>query len=159
MRYIIQSLMAFVICAPAISMAEDVGRETGYPIPRYVSLQAQKANIRRGPGYQYRIDWVFQRRGMPLRVVAEYGNWRKVEDIEGEGGWVHSVFLSGISTAITTAPLLLRDRATERGRTLAEVEQGVLGNLGDCVPDWCMLHIDDLQGWASQSALWGVPEK
>ena len=39
--------------------------------PRYVSLKASEANVRRGPSLTHRIDWVYKRRAMPLRVTAD----------------------------------------------------------------------------------------
>jgi SH3-like domain-containing protein len=72
--------------APA---APTVGPETNLPLPRYVSLKTNEGNARRGPGLDYRIDWVFVREDMPLRITAESGHWRRIEDREGQGGWVH----------------------------------------------------------------------
>ena len=57
------------------------GSETNLPIPRYVTLKGSEGNARRGPGLTHRIDWVFTRPGMPLRVTAEYEHWRRVEDL------------------------------------------------------------------------------
>jgi len=45
------------------------GPETNLPLPRYVSLKASEGNVRRGPSLTHRIDWVFQRKGMPLQVM------------------------------------------------------------------------------------------
>ena len=72
----------------------DVGCVTNLPLPRYVSLKGSEGNARRGPGLTHRIDWVFTRAGMPLKITAEYENWRRVEDNEGAGGWVRSWGLS-----------------------------------------------------------------
>jgi SH3-like domain-containing protein len=63
------------------------GSVTSLPLPRYVSLKTNEGNARRGPGLTHRIDWVFTRAGMPLRITAEFEHWRRVEDSEGVGGW------------------------------------------------------------------------
>ncbi|HFQ14828.1 MAG TPA: hypothetical protein ENK41_00615, partial [Rhodobacteraceae bacterium] len=68
---------------------DTLGAVTGMPVPRFVSLKADEANVRRGPSLANRVDWVFTARGMPLEIIAEYGNWRKVRDRDGVGGWVH----------------------------------------------------------------------
>ena len=65
---------------PLMAMAGERGPVTGLPLPRYVSLKASEANVRRGPSLTHRIDWVFKRRDMPLRITAEFGHWRRVED-------------------------------------------------------------------------------
>ena len=81
------------------AQADDLrGPVTNLPIPRFVSLKADEANVRRGPSLTHRIDWVFTRREMPLMIVAEHGHWRKVQDRDGAGGWVHYALLSGART-------------------------------------------------------------
>ncbi|MGL4278966.1 MAG: SH3 domain-containing protein, partial [Albidovulum sp.] len=62
------------------TVAEVRGAVTNLPLPRYVSLKAAEANARRGPSLDHRIDWVFRHRDMPLKVTAEFENWRRVED-------------------------------------------------------------------------------
>ena len=56
---------------------EQRGPVTNLPLPRYVSLKGNEGNARRGPSLSHRIDWVFRHAGMPLRVVAEFGHWRR----------------------------------------------------------------------------------
>lgn len=65
------------------------GSVTNLPLPRFVSMKAVEGNVRRGPSLAHRIDWVFTRRDMPLEIVAEYGHWRRVQDRDGLGGWIH----------------------------------------------------------------------
>jgi SH3-like domain-containing protein len=73
----------------------ELGPETNLPLPRFVSLRGGKVNVRRGPGLEYRIDWVFQRSGLPVRVIDEYGNWRRIADSDDAGGWVYHALLTG----------------------------------------------------------------
>ena len=77
--------------------APGVGPETGLPIPRFVSMKASEANIRRGPSMTHRVDWVFRHQGLPLIVTAEYGHWRRVMDrrvVAHYGGEVRLAALS-----------------------------------------------------------------
>ena len=46
--------------------------DSGHPLPRFVSLKSNEVNIRRGPGKEYPILWQFQRRGLPVEIIAEY---------------------------------------------------------------------------------------
>ena len=70
------------------------GSSTNLPVPRFVSLKSSEGNVRRGPSLEHRIDWVFRHRDMPLRITGEFGHWRRVEDNEGQGGWIHYSLLS-----------------------------------------------------------------
>ena len=84
---------------PAWSQA---GRSTGLPVPRFVSLGADRVNVRFGPGKQYPINWVFARKDLPVEIVAEFDTWRKIRDFDGEEGWIHSSLLSSRRTIMVT---------------------------------------------------------
>jgi SH3-like domain-containing protein len=137
------------------------GPETGLPLPRYVSLKASKANVRRGPGMTHRVDWVFVRRGMPLRIIGEYGHWRRVRDMDAATGWVHYSLLRGERTAVVTAETLeLRADPAETAEVVARAERGVVLDLEACAPAWCEVSRGSVEGWAPKGALWGAdPEE
>lgn len=137
--------------------AEGRGPVTNLPMPRYVSLKASEGNARRGPSLSHRIDWVFRHRDMPLRVTAEFGHWRRVEDREGAGGWVHYSLISGVRTVVInteSADLLARD--AEGAPVVARAMSGVIARLEQCGPDWCRINAGGQRGWVQKSALWGV---
>lgn len=137
--------------------APDVGPETNLPLPRFVSLKAEEANVRRGPSLSHRIDWVFMRRGMPLQVIAEYGHWRRVTDREGVGGWIHYSLLSGARTVIVDEHMLMaRMRPSEASPGVAQFELGVVARLGECQLHWCRINAGGYRGWVEKTALWGV---
>ncbi len=137
--------------------ASERGPVTNLPIPRYVSLKAAESNVRRGPSLSHRIDWVFQRRNMPLRITAEHGHWRRVEDRDGFGGWVHYSLISGNRTVLVERDMLpLYTRPDPGTPVVAALEIGVIAELGECGPEWCRLRSGGYRGWAEKSALWGV---
>ena len=137
----------------------EIGPETNLPLPRFVSLKAREANVRRGPSLSHRIDWVFQRKGMPLQVIAEYGHWRRVIDRDGQGGWVHYTMLSGARTVIVEQDTLtLRHRANTQSRETAELERGVIARLRECGDGWCEVTAGGYRGWAPQSVFWGIAD-
>ena len=68
------------------SSASKISKKTGLPLPRFVSLKSNKVNLRRGPGLDYKIDWVYKRKHLPLMIVSEFGHWRQVIDFEGYSG-------------------------------------------------------------------------
>nr|WP_234416983.1 SH3 domain-containing protein [Loktanella sp. Alg231-35] len=135
-----------------------IGPETNLPLPRFVSLRASEANVRRGPSLSHRIDWVFKRRDMPLQVIAEYGHWRRVIDRDGQGGWVHYRMLSGSRTVVIEGETALRNRPEADALENAMLEPGVVARLGDCNPEWCQLTAGGYRGWVPKAALWGVAD-
>lgn len=76
---------------------------SGLPLPRFVSLKAERVNMRVGPGKQYAVAWRYVKTGLPLEVIQEYDNWRRVRDAEGTEGWIYHSLLSG-ERAAAVAP-------------------------------------------------------
>ena len=100
---------------------------------------------------------LFRHPGMPLRVVAEFGNWRRVEDQDGAGGWVHYSLLSGVRTAIVTTDMAeLRSRPDQNGAVIARAEAGAIVRLHECSKDWCRVSGGGEKGWVPKTSLWGV---
>lgn len=133
------------------------GPETGLPMPRYVSLKSAEGRARRGPNRSHRVDWLFTRRDMPLRVTAEFEHWRRIEDHEGQGGWMHHSLLSGVRTALVVQDMTVmrRQPATDAGE-VALLERGVVARILGCENDWCRLRVDSTRGWVPLGSIWGV---
>lgn len=152
---VVLSLIPFLSPAPA--QAEGIGPVTNLPMPRFVSMKASEGNVRRGPSLTHRIDWVFKRRDMPLRVTAEHGHWRRVEDRDGMGGWVHYSLLSGVRTVLVEKDMLeLHARPDPVAPVNVQLELGVVARLGKCDANWCELRSGGFKGWAPKARVWGV---
>nr|WP_149139922.1 SH3 domain-containing protein [Gemmobacter caeruleus] len=142
---------------PAIARDPSRGQVTNLPLPRFVTLKTGEGNARRGPGLTHRIDWVFTRAGMPLKVTAEYENWRRVEDQEGLGGWVHYSLLSGVRSVLISAELAdFRASPDTDAEVVLRAERGVIARVLQCTEDWCRLSVEGERGWVSKAAFWGV---
>ena len=134
---------------------------SGLPIPRFVSLKADKVNVRRGPSSDHAVAWVFQRKGLPVEIVAEFDNWRRIRDSDGEEGWILQNLLTGKRTAVI-APwrkdeaLPMYDRPNTGGGTVARVSSSVVGEVEACDGQWCEITAGGYDGFIEQSQLWGV---
>lgn len=134
---------------------------SGLPIPRFVSLKAEKVNVRRGPSSDHAVAWVFQRKGLPVEIVAEFENWRRVRDSDGSEGWILQNMLSGKRTAVIapwkqgqTVPL--HTSAGAAAGLVAKVGAGVVSEVEGCDGNWCELTAGGYDGYVEQSQLWGV---
>lgn len=137
--------------------ADVRGQVTNLPIPRYVSLKTSEGNVRRGPSLSHKIDWVFLRRDMPLQITAEFGHWRRVQDRDGQGGWMHYSLLSGNRTVIVDRDLAaLHAKPDPDAPVNAYAEAGVVAQLGECGAEWCRISAGGQRGWVEKAALWGV---
>lgn len=135
----------------------EMGPVTNLPLPRYVSLRSSKINVRRGPGLDYRKDWVFRRSGLPVRVIEEYGDWRRIVDKDDAGGWVYHAMITGRRTVlITGTDVRFRENPIETAEVTAQAEQGVVARLRACELAWCEVEAEGHRGWVPKDAIWGV---
>lgn len=150
--------VCLVLAMTSVVVAEKMrGPVTNLPLPRYVSMKTSEGNVRRGPSLSHRIDWVFKRREMPLEVTAEHGHWRRVQDREGAGGWVHYALLSGARTVLIEQDMTpVHARPDLSAPINAAFELGVVARLGKCNVDWCRVSAGGYRGWVEKYRLWGV---
>ncbi len=134
---------------------------SGLPLPRFVSLKSDRVRVRRGPSTQYQVAWVYRARGLPVEIIAEFEDWRRIRDADGEEGWIRRSLLSGWRTAMI-APwrkeerLPLRARPEKDAQTVAMLSSGVIGRVVSCTGSWCRLKVSGYEGWIEQAMLWGV---
>ncbi|MCP5076081.1 MAG: aspartyl-trna synthetase [Rhodobacteraceae bacterium] len=157
MRVIGVFLALAVFAATGVATAGQRGPVTNLPMPRFVSMKADEGNVRRGPSLTHRVDWVFRHENLPLQVTAEYGHWRRVQDSEGQGGWMHYSLLSGVRmVVIQDRQVTLRLKPSNAAQASAYADRGVIARLGDCQPDWCEVSASGQRGWVQKASLWGV---
>ncbi len=131
--------------------------EAGLALPRFVSLRSDEVNLRTGPGTTYPVEWVYVRRGLPVEIIAEFDNWRKVRDIEGTVGWIHKSLLSGKRMAVILGEEeTLHQSPDATARVVLKAARGVLGEIIACKGAWCRLEITEIKGWIRRDRLWGV---
>ncbi len=151
------ALSIALVLPPSPAATQERGSVTNLPLPRYVSLKASEGNVRRGPSLTHRIDWVFKRKDIPLVITAEHGHWRRVEDRDGAGGWIHYSLLSGTRTAIVERDMLeIVSKPEDGALVVARLELGVIVRLDQCDASWCRLNAAGYRGWAPKTALWGI---
>jgi SH3-like domain-containing protein len=132
---------------------------SGLPLPRFVSMRADEANLRAGPGVQYPVEWVYHRAEMPVEIIAEYTTWRKVRDWQGAQGWIHQSILSSARTFIVTGGLrTIRKEPDTKSLAVARVEANVIGKLRACPAElgWCQVEVEGHRGWLRKVDFWGV---
>jgi len=149
------SLALFLV--PVIGHAVERGPVTNLPLPRFASMKASEGNVRRGPSLTHRVDWIYKHANMPLMVTAEYGHWRRVQDSDGLGGWMHYALLSGVRTVVVVVDrVTLRLKPSEAAAASAYADRGVIARLGECTLNWCRIDNSGYKGWVQKSSLWGV---
>ena len=166
LRDVLLALAVACLASPAFAASDEGSGQagatgTGLPVPRFVSLKADKVNVRNGPNRDQDVAWIFSRAGLPVEITAEFEPWRRIRDSEGAEGWVYHSLLSGRRTALV-APWLksgtvaLREKASADSSVNARLEHGVLGSLKACDGQWCRFTGPGFDGFIEQNQLWGV---
>ena len=134
---------------------------SGLPIPRFVSLKAEKVNMRKGPSSDHDLAWVYQSKGLPVEIVAEFETWRRVRDSEGTEGWILQNMLAGKRNALIApwkknelTPLYAS--ANLQSNWVANLAPGAFGEIASCDGEWCDVKINGFRGYVLQEKLWGA---
>jgi SH3-like domain-containing protein len=134
------------------------GAQTERKAPYWASVSAGKALMRTGPGRNYPGTWLYVRADLPIRVIETYPNWRKVEDPDGEKGWMLQRLLSDTRTGLVKPgePRPLYEKPDEHSPLRYRVEAGVVGRLSKCDGSWCRFEVQGRQAYIREDQLWGV---
>lgn len=142
------------LAVPVAAIAADA-----QPRPPYwASIRAGQARMRTGPARTYPASWLYRRAELPLKVVAVFKEWRKVEDPDGTQGWMQVNLLSTTRTAMVrgTEPAPMLEQPTAGARLLWRAAPGVVGRVSGCGNGWCRLDVKGRAGFVEAGALWGV---
>ena len=132
-------------------------RGSGELLPRFVSLKYDEVYMRKGPSRDHPIDWVYKTKNLPLKIVSEFENWRKVIDSEGTIGWIHRSQLSNKrKVQVILENLKIRNKPNIDAKVIAIAEIGALLNLERCDEKWCRLSYQKIKGWSSRNGFFGL---
>ena len=124
----------------------------------FVSLKSYEVKMRVGPGKEYPIAWVFMRANLPMILMAEFDQWRKVKFIDGTVGWVHKNMISRKSSAIVTENYAIMYKHASKKHPIAKIEKGVVVRILKRDGDFVKADINNQKGWIEKKFLWGINE-
>ena len=131
---------------------------SGLKIPRIVSLKTSLTYMRSGPGKEFPIKFELKQKGHPLKIIAEYNNWRKVITFNNISGWVHTQLLSSVRTGLITKTTFLKKIPSNSSNSLAKLLPNLLINIINCRENWCKIEIVKSKvyvGWVQSETIWG----
>ena len=150
MRTFIAVMTALIMLAPDAALAQKKP-------PYWASISAGKAMMRSGPGREFPARWQYQRAGLPVKVIETYPNWRKVEDPDGEKGWIQGNLLSEDRTALVVGAIReMRASADENAAVVWRAQAGVVGKISQCARGWCLFDVKGRSGYIQVAHIWGV---
>ena len=144
----ILSLLAVVLPTPALAERKP---------PYWASIIPVKARMRTGPGRNFPASWVYQRAGLPVKVLESYPNWRKVADPDGTTGWMQANMIGDVRTAIITGSIRdLRGSPDRAAPVIWRAAPGGVGRVSKCAGGWCLFDVKGRAGYVETSGIWGT---
>ena len=131
---------------------------SGLKIPRMVSLKKSLTYMRFGPGKEFPVKFELKQKGYPLKVVAEFNNWRKVITYSKITGWIHTQLLSSFRTGLITKITFLKTMPSLSSNSRAKLLPNLLINIKKCNEKWCKIEIlkrKKYMGWVEKNNIWG----
>ena len=136
---------------------------SGLKIPRMVSLKNSLTFMRTGPGKEFPIKFEINQKGYPVKIVAEFNNWRKVNTKNNLSGWIHTQLLSSFRTGLIISSTTLKRRPTISSKNLAKLLPDLLIKVKECKLKWCYVEVFKntkyFKGWIRKKTIWGSVNK
>ncbi len=135
---------------------------SGLKVPRMVSLKKSLTYVRTGPGKEFPIKSEINQKGYPVRIIAEFNNWRKVETKSNLSGWIHTQLLSSFKTGLITTETFLKKRPLDSSTNVAKLLPDLLVIIKKCKFKWCYIEVikhKNFFGWVRKYNIWGSTSK
>ena len=141
-------------CLPGAS----TNTPSGYCLPRYVTLKRGEVFGRKGPGTDYAPVFTYHARGLPVQIIDETTDWRRICDPDGGSAWVSSAMVDGRRNVMATgtAQVALRASPSDAAPAVAWLRPRALATLGKRKGDWAQVSADGATGWVKSSEVWGL---
>jgi SH3-like domain-containing protein len=137
-----------VLCMHAVS--------AGTAWAERLSVNADKANIRSGPGTdQYDVIWEVERYH-PVEVIRKQGEWVFFRDFEGDEGWIHGRLLRKKAAVITRSDMVnIRSGPGTQHDIVFKAERGVPFQVVKRQGDWIQIRSGaGDEGWIHKNLVW-----
>ena len=144
---------------PENYIPKDKINGSGLKIPRVVSLKNSLTYMRSGPGRKYPVILEIRQKGYPLKIIAEFNNWRRVVTSDKLTGWIHTQLLSSFRTGIILDTILLKKTPSDKSKAKAKLLPKLIVNIIRCDLKWCKIEIvkeKTHSGWIKKKSVWGA---
>ena len=150
-----------VFAGAGATMPDGRPTPTGLEVPRWVSLKSSEVRARTGPGLDYEILWEYRAAGLPIQVIAETREWRKVCDPEGAVAWVHRSVVSARRGAFNASveEVPVHSGRSETASVKARFSPRSVIALDDCKDGWCEVRARKLRGWVPEASIFGAGDR
>ena len=121
----------------------------------FLMLKYKEANVRYGPGFDYPIKFMYKKKYLPIKVIDEKDEFRRVVDLKKNSGWIHKTQLRKNKSFILLEDQLLFSKPTKYSKPVLIAAKGRLLLKKKCKKKWCKVKTEEYEGWINTDNLWG----
>ena len=122
---------------------------------RFLMLKNDKVNVRYGPGFKYPIKFIYKKKFLPVKIIDNKENFRRIIDHKNNSGWIHVSQLKKVNSLIVSEDTILFSKASKFSKPLAKIEKGKLLIVKKCQENWCKVSDENYLGWINTNNAWG----
>jgi SH3-like domain-containing protein len=126
----------------------------------FMSLKFSEVNLRTGPSTDFSLILTYKTVFLPIKVIAEYDNWYKTVDMDGDSGWLRKYLLSSQRTVITKEDTIIYSSPYMEAYPKYKVEKNVILSFVKCNGNRCKVSLKvgrkKYKGWLDKKDIWGI---
>ena len=122
----------------------------------YSTLKYDKVNVRYGPGRDYPIKYIYNKKNLPVKVIDKKENFRKIIDFKKNSGWIEVSQLKKGKSFILLKNQILFSKPTKHSKPLFKIAKGRLLIVKKCKKNWCRVKTENFLGWVKINEIWGL---
>ena len=123
---------------------------------KFLSLKKNKVNVRYGPGFDYPVKFIYNKKNLPIKQIDQKENFRRIVDQKNNSGWVHVSQLKKVNSIILLDNKILFKKASNFSKPIARLEKGRLLVVKRCKKKWCNVTTKNYAGWIISDNVWGL---
>ena len=122
----------------------------------FLTLKYNRVKVRQGPSFEYPVKFIYKKKYLPIKIINNKDNFRKITDLKNNNGWIHVSQLSKKKSAINIHNLsIIFKKPNIYSQPMAKLEKGKMVIVKKCKEDWCKIITNDYKGWIFKNYLWG----
>ena len=122
----------------------------------YLTLKYNEVNVRYGPGRDYPVKYVYNKKNLPVKVIDKSREWKKIIDFKKNSGWIHETQLKKSKSFILLKDQILFTKPTKHSKPLFKIAKGRLLIVKKCKKNWCRVKTENFLGWIKTNEIWGL---
>ena len=122
---------------------------------KYLSLKNKLVNVRYGPGFNYPIKYVYKKKYLPVEIIDQKENFRRIIDFKKNSGWIHISQLKKSNSLIILENKILFKKPSKFSKPIVKLEKGRLLIIKKCKYNWCKVTTEKYIGWLESKNVWG----